>query len=259
MLLVLDIGNSNVKIGAFRDVRDDHLIASWRLATDARRTPDEYAVLLLSLLQTRGIDRSAVRRVSLCSVVPPLTAVFAEALRTHFGVTALVVGEGIQTGVRILYDSPRDVGADRVAAAAAAYRLYGGPVVVVEFGTATVFDAVTREGDYLGGAIHPGLQVAAEALFTSTSQLRRIELARPARAVGRNTIEAIQSGVVLGHVGLVEGMVRRFKTELGDDARAVATGGLAPLIAGGTTVFTAVNEDLILQGLRIIAAMNREP
>jgi type III pantothenate kinase len=166
------------------------------------------------------------------------------------------VGEGTKTGIRVLYDSPRDVGADRVVAAAAAYHLYGGPAIIVEFGTATVFDAVTREGDYRGGAIHPGLQVAAEALFTTTSQLRRVQLARPESAIGRNTIAAIQSGVVLGHVGLVEGMVARFKAELGQDARVIGTGGLVSLVAGETSIFTAVNEHLILQGLRLISEMN---
>lgn len=253
MLLALDIGNANVKMGAFQG---EDLVASWRMSTDARRMPDEYGLLLLGLLQARGIDRSGIRGATLCSVVPPLTTVFEETIRTYFGVSTLVVGEGTETGIRILYDSPRDVGADRVVAAAAAYRLYGGPAIIVEFGTATVFDAVTREGDYPGGAIHPGLQVAAEALFTSTSQLRRVPLVRPKTAIGRNTIAAIQSGVVLGHVGLVEGMVARFKAELGQDARVIGTGGLVQLVAKETDIFTAVNEHLILQGLRLIAEMN---
>lgn len=254
MLLVLDIGNANVKIGVFRG---DELVASWRIATDARRMPDEYAALFFSLLQIAGLQPSSVRGVALCSVVPPLTAVFEELFRSYFRVNPLVVGAGVKTGVRVLYDPPRDVGADRIVAAAAAFRMYGGPVITVEFGTATVFDAVTREGDYLGGAIHPGLQVAAESLFTSTSQLRRVELVRPPQAIGRNTIAAIQSGIVLGHVGLVEGMVRRFKEELGPDARVIATGGLAHLIAPEVGIFTAVNEHLILQGLRLVYEMNR--
>jgi type III pantothenate kinase len=254
MLLVLDIGNANVKLGAFQG---DDLVASWRIATDARRMPDEYGLLLLGLLQARGIERTAIRSAALCSVVPPLTTVFEEAIRTYLGTSTLVVGEGTKTGIRILYDSPRDVGADRVVAASAAYHLYGGPAIIVEFGTATVFDAVTREGDYPGGAIHPGLQVAAEALFTTTSQLRRVQLARPNAAIGRNTIAAIQSGVVLGHVGLVEGMVARFKAELGQDARVIGTGGLVGLVAAETNIFTAVSEHLILEGLRLIAEMNR--
>ncbi len=256
MLVGLDIGNTNVKMGAFEGER---MVAAWRLATDPRRMPDEYAALTVTLLKMRGLDPSSVRDAVLCSVVPPLTAVFEEVFRLYFRISPLVVGPGVETGVRILYDTPRDVGADRVVAAAAAYRLYGGPVIIVEFGTATVFDAITPEGDYLGGAIHPGLQVAAESLFTTTSQLRRVELVRPNSAIGRNTIAAIQSGIVLGHVGMVEGMVQRFKEELGHDARVVGTGGLVHLIAQETNVFTTVNEDLILQGLRMIHAMNRHP
>ncbi|MCS7207169.1 MAG: type III pantothenate kinase [Dehalococcoidia bacterium] len=254
MLLALDIGNSNVKIGAFRG---EELVATWRVATDPRRMPDDYGVLLLSLLNLRGLHPSHIRDAALCSVVPPLTWVFEEMCRTFFQVKPLIVGAGVKTGMRILYDTPRDVGADRVAASAAAYRLYGGPVIVVEVGTFTVLDAVTRDGDYLGGAIHPGPQVVAEAVFTSASQLRRVELVRPKSAIGRNTVAAIQSGVLLGHIGMVEGLVKRFKEELGDDAKVIGTGGLVSLIARETDIFTAVNPDLILHGLRIIYEMNR--
>lgn len=254
MLLALDIGNSNVKIGAFQG---EELVATWRVATDPRRMPDDYGVLLVSLLTLRGLHPSQVRDAALCSVVPPLTWVFEEVCRSFFQVNPLIVGAGVKTGMRILYDTPRDVGSDRVAAAAAAYRLYGGPVIIVEIGTFTVFDAVTREGDYLGGAIHPGPQVVAEAVFTAASQLRRVELVRPKSAIGRNTVASIQSGVLLGHVGMIEGMVKRFKEELGDDARVVGTGGLVSLVARETDIFTAVNPDLILQGLRIIYDMNR--
>lgn len=254
MLLTFDIGNANVKLGAFQD---EGLIATWRLATDTRRTADEYASLLRSLMLMHGVESSSVRGVALCSVVPPLTAVFEEVCRRHFDAAPLVVGPEINTGVRVHYEPPGDVGADRIVAAAAAYRMYGGPAIIVELGTATVFDAVTADGDYLGGAIHPGLQVSAEALFTSTSQLRRVRLMDPERAIGRNTVMAIQSGIVLGHVGLVEGMVRRFQEELGRAARVVGTGGLVHLIAPRTDVFTIVNEDLILQGLRLVYEMNR--
>ncbi|MCL6553848.1 MAG: type III pantothenate kinase [Firmicutes bacterium] len=250
MLLAVDIGNTNVKLGAFRG---PDLLATWRIATDPRRTPDEYAALVVALLAMRGIAPTQVARVALCSVVPPLTAVFREVAHDVFGTSPLVVGETLETGLRVLYEPPADVGADRLVASAAAYRRLGGPVIVVEFGTATVFDAVSSAGEYLGGAIHPGLQLAAEALFTGTSQLRRIELRRPAAAIGRTTIGAIQSGVVLGHVGMVEGMIARFRREVGEDAPAVATGGLARLIAAETTVFVAVDEDLILDGLRLLA------
>ncbi|MDR7555685.1 MAG: type III pantothenate kinase [Armatimonadota bacterium] len=250
MLLAVDIGNTNVKLGAFQG---PDLLATWRIATDPRRTPDEYAALVVALLAMRGIAPTQVERVALCSVVPPLTAVFREVARDVFGTSPLVVGENLETGLRVLYEPPADVGADRLVASAAAYRRLGGPVIVVEFGTATVFDAVSAAGEYLGGAIHPGLQLAAEALFTGTSQLRRIELRRPAAAIGRTTIGAIQSGVVLGHVGMVEGMIARFRREMGEGAPAVATGGLARLIAAETAVFASVDEDLILHGLRLLS------
>lgn len=250
MLLAVDIGNTNVKLGAFRG---PELLATWRVATDARRTPDEYAALVTALLGMRGMTPAQVARVAVCSVVPPLTAVFRDVVRDVFGAAPLVVGENVETGLRVLYDPPSDVGADRLVASTAAYRRLGGPVIVVEFGTATVFDAVSDAGEYLGGAIHPGLQLAAEALFTGTSQLRRIELRRPTAAIGRTTIAAIQSGVVLGHVGMVEGMIARFRREVGEHARVVATGGLARLIAAETSVFAVVDEDLILHGLRLIA------
>jgi type III pantothenate kinase len=241
-------------MGAFQGA---DLAATWRMSTDARRTPDEYAALLLELLRMRELAPATIEAAAICSVVPPLTGVFEDALSSVFHVDSLVVREGTKTGLRILYESPRDVGADRIVAASAAYHLHGAPAIIVEFGTATVFDAVTRDGEYLGGAIHPGLQVAAEALFTTTSQLRRVELHRPAAAIGRNTVEAIQSGVVFGHVGLAEGMVRRFRQELGADARVIATGGLARIVARESDLLAVVDEDLILQGLRVIHGMNQ--
>ena len=255
MLLALDIGNTNITLGAFQG---DDLRATWRLFTDHHRQPDEYAVLLHELLPLKGIQAQDIQDVIICSVVPPLTAVFEEVARSHFKVSPIVVGTGTRTGVRILYDTPRDVGADRVVDAVAAYRLYGGPLVVVDFGTATVFDAITADGDYLGGAITPGVTIAAEALNLGTSQLRRVELSPPASVIGKNTVAAIQSGLVFGHVALVEGMVKRFRKELGEEARAIATGGLAELIARETSIFHAVNQDLTLIGLRMVYDMNRQ-
>jgi type III pantothenate kinase len=256
MLLALDIGNTNVTIGAFDG---DRLVASWRLATDAHRQADEYALQLNSLLPLKGVALGAVDEVVLCSVVPPLTAVFEELARSLFGADPLVVGAGTRTGVRILYDNPRDVGADRIADAVAAYTLYGGPVIVVDMGTATVFDAISGDGSYLGGAIAPGLNIAAESLFLSTSQLRRVEMTAPPTAIGKNTAHAIQSGLVFGYVGLIEEMVQRFKQEMNaPDARVIGTGGLATLLAGQTTVLNVIDEELTLSGLRLIHAMNRE-
>ena len=256
MLLAIDIGNTNVALGVFEG---QTLKSTWRVSTDPRRLADEYGLLVSSILHLKGINPEDITDACLCSVAPTLTPTFEEVCASYFGVTALTVSSGTKTGVRVLYDNPRDVGADRVVDAVAAYRLYGGPVIIVDFGTATVFDAVSNDGEYLGGAIAPGINIAAEALFLSTSQLRRVELTPPGSAIGRNTVASLQSGLLLGHVGLVEGMVARFKSEMGHDTRVVATGGLAEVIAKETRVFDAVNPDLTLVGLRIIYEMNVEP
>jgi len=249
MLLALDIGNTNITLGVFDGER---LAATWRLSTDHAKMPDEYSVTLTQLLQLRGLTVSDVDAVALCSVVPPLTPAFVELCRGFLGVEPLVVGAGTRTGIRILYDNPRDVGADRIVDAAAAMKLYGGPVIVVDMGTATVFDAVTADGDYLGGAIVTGMTIAHDALFSNTSQLRRVELVSPETAIGRNTIHAIQSGIVLGYADLVRGMVARFDRELGGGAKVVATGGMAHIIEKEAGVFDDVNPDLTLTGLRLI-------
>ena len=254
MLLAIDVGNTNITMGA---CAGDDLVATWRTSTEARWQPDQCSIQLQGLLAMKQVARADIDAVVLCSVVPPLTPVFEEACAATFGVAPLVVGAGIRTGVRILYEPPRDVGADRVVDAAAAYRLYGGPLVIVDFGTATVFDAVTREGDYLGGALFPGLEIASEALVQRTSQLRRVEMTAPKSVIGRNTVAALQSGLVYGHVALVEGMIARFRSELGPEARAVATGGLADLVASQTDVFHAVNPNLTLLGLRLVYDMNQ--
>ncbi len=256
MLLAIDIGNTNITLGVFEG---QDLKSTYRVATDQRRMPDEYGLQLNSLLPLKGVNPQDITDACLCSVVPPLTPTLEEVCESYFKVSPLIVSAGVKTGIRILYDNPRDVGADRVVDAVAAFRLYGSPVIIVDFGTATVFDAVSREGDYLGGAIAPGLNVAAESLFLSTSQLRRVELTPPKSAIGRNTIASIQSGLLLGHVGMVEGMVARFKAELGREARVVATGGLAPVIARETQIFDIVNPDLTLIGLRMIHEMNSDP
>ena len=255
MLIALDIGNTNVTAGVFDG---DRLVASWRLSTDAHRLADEYALQLQSLLPMKGVATAQVTEVAMCSVVPPLTGVFQDTVRALFNVEPLVVEAGTKTGVRIQYDNPRDVGADRVVDAAAAYHLYGGPAIVVDFGTATVFDAISSDGSYVGGAISPGLNVSAESLFLSTSQLRRVELTAPATAIGKNTIHALQSGLVFGYVGLVEAMVRRFKDELGaPGATVVATGGLARLISSETSCLDVVDQELTLRGLHYIFGLNQ--
>jgi type III pantothenate kinase len=254
MLLALDIGNTNITAGVFEDAR---LVASWRLATDSQRQVDEYALQLRDLLPMKGVDIAQIDAAALCSVVPILTGVFHEAVCTLFGVEPLIVSAGTRTGVQVLYDSPRDVGADRIADAAAAFHLYGGPAIVVDLGTATVFDAITSDGAYLGGAIAPGIALAANSLIQRTSMLRQVELIAPESAIGRNTIHAMQSGLVLGYVGLVESMVARFKKELGDpNTKVIATGGLAPVIAAETSVFDSVDVDLTLVGLQYIHQLN---
>lgn len=253
MLLALDIGNTNITLGVFQG---DNIYATWRVSTDASKMPDEYGILLRQLFDLRGMDAAQVDAVAVCSVVPPLTPTFLELCKSYFEVEPLVVGAGTKTGIRVLYDNPRDVGADRIVDAVAALSIYGGPVVVVDVGTATVFDAVTEDGNYLGGAIAPGMAIAADSLFHSTSQLRRVELVGPGTAIGKNTVHAIQSGLVLGYAELIKGMVARFDRELGGGAKVVATGGLAGIVEQEVGIFDAVDPDLTLKGLRLIHEMN---
>lgn len=255
MLLTIDIGNTNVTLGVFDG---QSLRSTWRVATDSHKQADEYGLLISTLLPFKGIAPQQITEICMCSVVPPLTATFEEVCATYLGITPLTLTAGVRTGLAIQYDSPRDVGADRVADAVAALKLYGGPVIVVDFGTATVFDAISGDGTYLGGALAPGINLSAEALYLSTSQLRRVELTPPATPIGRNTVTAMQSGLIFGYIGLVEGMVARFKEELGQSAQVVATGGLAELLAKETTVFDIVNPELTLFGLNFIYDLNRE-
>lgn len=254
MLLVTDIGNTDITLGVFEG---DRLRATWRMATGIHRLTDEYAALLLNLLHHRGIETSDIKDVALCSVVPPLTTTFEHLFQRYFNLSPLVVAAGVKTGVRILMDNPREVGADRIVNAAAAHHLYGGPVIIADLGTATTFDTVSRDGDYLGGAIAPGIGTAAEALFQRAAKLPLVELIPPKKAIGTDSITALQSGIIFGYVGLVEGLVARIQQELGEKAKVVATGGFAELIAGETTVIDTVNPDLTLIGLRLIHRMNQ--
>ncbi len=254
MLIAFDIGNTNVTIGIFDG---DKIRATWRLATDNLRLSDEYAVMVLGLLRTEEIAVDAITEGVMASVVPDLAPMFEQLCRRYFHIEPLVVGTGTRTGVRILYDNPREVGADRVVDVVAALQLYGPPpLIIVDFGTATVFDAVTADGDYLGGALAPGIGIASEALFERAAKLYRVELERPKSAIGKNTVAAIQSGTLFGYVGLIEGMVTRFKKELGGSARVIATGGWAERLAAETNIFDAVDQNLTLTGLRIIHEMN---
>jgi type III pantothenate kinase len=254
MLLTIDIGNTNLTIGLYEG---EKLGWHWRLATDHNRMPDEYGLQLLGLLQHAGHNIKDLTGVSLSSVVPPLTGRVTQACREYLKQEALVVDTGVKTGIRIRYEDPKAVGADRVCDAAAVMHFYGGPACVIDFGTATTFNAVTKEGDYLGGAITAGINLAVEALYTRAAKLPRIDLQRPPNVIGRNTIHAMQSGLLFGYVSMVEGMVDRFRKELGPEMKVIATGGLAEIVAKETPVVQHIAPWLTLDGLRIIWELNR--
>jgi len=254
MLLAIDIGNTNVTIGVFAG---DRLHATWRIATVHDRMPDEYGILLVQLIEHRSMRPGDISGVAIASVVPTLTSVFRQVSRDYLDLDPLIVDAGVRTGVRIRYENPKEVGADRVVDCAAVQAKYGGPACVVDFGTATTFDAISLEGDYLGGAIAPGIGIAAEALFARASKLYRVEIAAPPRAIGTNTGLAMQSGIFFGYVALVEGLVARFRRELGDEMKVIATGGLADAVARETSVIQYVDPWLTLEGLRIVYLLNR--
>ena len=254
MLLTVDIGNTNITLGIYEGQQPG---PRWRLATDHRRMPDEYGLQFIGLLEHAGIAPADLTGVCIASVVPPLTGRVTEACRRYLGHAPLVVEAGVRTGVRIRYEDPRAVGADRIVDAAAVQHLYGGPACVVDFGTATTFDAISEEGDYLGGAIAPGIGIASEALFMRAAKLPRVELKRPPSAIGRNTTHAMQSGLLFGYVGLVEGIVARFRRELGANMKVIATGGLAEVIAQETDVIDIINPWLTLDGLALIWELNQ--
>ena len=258
-LLVVKIGNSNITVGVFED---SALLATWRAHTETDKSADEYSILLddffSSLTSAPDLAGNGWKGAALVSVVPPLTSTFQELCRRHLEIEPLVVGPRVRTGMPIRYEDARTLGADRLVAAIAARAQYGAPVLVIDFGTATTFNVVNRAGDYIGGAIAPGLNLAADALHQSTAQLPRVDLAMPPHVIATNTVHAMQSGILLGYVGMVEGMVARMRDELGEPAmRVIATGGLARMLAPQTRVIHAVEPDLILHGLRMIFEMNR--
>lgn len=254
MLLAIDIGNSNITFGLYNGDRE--LQYHWRIKTDHGRLADEYGIIILGLLRHEGLRFEQVDGVVMASVVPPLTQTFVRMVERYIKQTPLLVEAGVKTGIKIRYDSPRDVGADRICDAVAAYQLYGGPVCVVDFGTATTFNAISAQGEYLGGAIAPGIGIAAEALFSRTSKLPRVDLTRPPHAIGTNTTHAMQSGLIFGYVSIVEGMVARFRAELGEEMKVIGTGGLIRVIAPETKVIDVINPWLTLEGLRLIWEMN---
>ncbi|MFZ5921554.1 MAG: type III pantothenate kinase [Chloroflexota bacterium] len=254
MLLTIDVGNTNLTLGLYEG---DKLGPHWRLATDHARMPDEYGLQFLGLLEHAGFGREALTGIVLASVVPPLTGRVAQACREYLRQEPLLVDVGVKTGIRVRYEDPRQVGADRVADAVAVHHLYGGPACVIDFGTATTFNAVTQNGEYLGGAITAGVNLAAEALYTHAAKLPHIELQRPPSVIGRNTPHAMQSGLLFGYVCMVEGMVERFRRELGADMKVIATGGLAEVVARETQAIDVIAPWLTLDGLRIIWELNQ--
>ncbi len=254
MLIAVDIGNTNIKLGVFEGER---LTATWNLATDTHTTSDEYGGTLLNLMEREHVLPSKITGVVLCGVVPPLLHTFVQLCTKYLHSKPLIVEAGVKTGIRICLDNPREVGPDRVVGAVAAQNLYGKPLVVIDLGTATTFDVVSEEGDYLGGAIAPGIGIANEALFARTAVLPRIELARPKQVIGRNTVSAMQSGIIFGYIDLIEGMIRRIENELGSKVKVVATGGQAYPFAEEIPAIDVVDPNLTLIGLRLIYEMNR--
>jgi len=254
MLLTIDIGNTNITLGIY----DGGVLGPrWRMATIHDQMPDEYGINFLAMMAHDGIVPEDLHGISMASVVPPLTGKIEEACKKYLGIEPLVVGAGVKTGVKVLYEDPKSVGADRIVDCAAVQRIYGGPACVVDFGTGTTFDAISAEGDYLGGAIAPGIGIAAEALFSRAAKLSRVDLQRPPSVIGRNTTHSIQSGLLFGYVGLVEGMVARFEKELGPEMKVIATGGLSEVVANETDVIKIIAPWLTLDGLHIIWTLNQ--
>jgi type III pantothenate kinase len=258
-LLAVDIGNTNVTLGVFDlcDPAKPVLAHHWRMATHREQTSDEILVTLRGLSELAGCKMESFRDAIVSSVVPPLLPIWERVCSKLLGKPPLVVGPGIKTGMPVRYENPREVGADRIVNSVAAFELMGGPVIAVDFGTATTWDCVSEKGEYLGGAIFPGIVISMEALFERTSMLHRVELARPRSVIGRTTTQSIQSGLLFGYAGLVDAMVRRIKLELGERTRVIATGGLAQRIAAETETIERVEPHLTLEGLRLLFEKNR--
>ena len=253
MLLVIDVGNTNTVLGVFEG---ETLLHHWRVWTDREKTSDEYGILLRNLYDASDFSSREIKAIIIASVVPPLTPTIMELCERYFGLTPMIVGPGIKTGISIKMDNPKEVGADRIVNAVAVFAKHHRPAIVVDFGTATTFDYVSSTGDYMGGVIAPGVNISAEALFLHASKLPRVEVARPPHVVGKNTVAAMQAGIFYGYVGLVEGIVERMKRELRCDPLVVATGGLARAIAAETPKIQIIDENLTLEGLRIIYEKN---
>jgi len=255
MLLVFDVGNTTIGLGLFRGKK---LVASWKIKSDREKTSDEYGIAFYNLLGHQKLSCEKIKGAIISSVVPPLTPIIQEACETYFKVRPLVVGPGIKTGIPILYENPAEVGSDRIVAACAAYEKYGGPCLVVDFGTATTFDAISKRGEYLGGAIAPGIQISAEALYLRTARLPRIEVKKPKSAIGRTTVASMQSGLYFGYIGLVKNIIVQMSAELETKPRVIATGGFAELITEEIQEIDSLEPNLLLEGLRLIFEKNRK-
>ncbi|CEP68977.1 Type III pantothenate kinase [Moorella glycerini] len=253
MLLAIDVGNTNIVIGLYKG---KELQCHWRVASDRQKTADEYGLILRQLAHYQGLDLEAIKAVVMASVVPTLTQTLTMMLKEQFNCPPLVIGPGVRTGMPIRFDNPREVGADRIVNGVAVYELYGGPAIVVDFGTATTFDAISASGEYLGGAIAPGIGIATDALFARAAKLPRVELIRPPQVIGKNTVACMQAGIMYGFIGQVEGIVKRMQAEMGGRAVVVATGGLAGLIGPEVNCIDKVDPLLTLEGLRIVYERN---
>ena len=255
MLAVFDVGNTNIVLGVYEG---KNLLNYWRIATDVQKSADEYGIIIEQFFKMGDINVNEIEATIICSVVPSIMYTLEHMTRKYFGKDALVVGPGIKTGMNIKLDNPREVGADRIVNAVAAYELYGGPCIIVDFGTATTYCAVSEKGEYLGGAISPGIRISSDALFEKTAKLPRIEIVKPEHVIGKNTVASMQSGIFFGVIGQVDYIVRRMKQEIGcTNCKIIATGGLSKLISSESETIEIVNALLTLEGLRIIYERNR--
>ena len=253
MLLVFDIGNSNIVLGTYEGKK---LMRHWRISTDRQKTGDEYGMLINNLFNFQGLKMNDISAIIISSVVPPLVVPLVKMCQRYFKIKPLVVGPGIKTGIRLKYENPREIGADRIVNAVGAHEQYGGPLIVIDIGTATTFDVVDDNGDYLGGAIAPGIGISTEALFQRAAKLPRIELVTPKSVICRNTITSMQAGIIYGFVGQIDEIVRRIKAEMGVNPKVIATGGLATMIAKESTTIDKIDHFLTLTGLRVLYERN---